>query len=63
MMLVLFLELHLLQSLVALMPQHIFASSTAAVYQACTTGVMAHKSDGQSQLHGLCAPVLCTRER
>ena len=43
MMLILFLDLHLLQSLVVLVPQRDFASSTAAVYQACTTGVVAHK--------------------
>ncbi len=65
MMLLFFLDLDLLQSLVALMPQHAFALSTAAVHQACTTGVLAHKSDGQSQLHGLHlrAPVLSMHER
>ncbi len=44
MMLILFLDLYLLQNLVAVMPQHDFAVLTAAVHQACTTGVMAHKS-------------------
>lgn len=54
-MLLLFLDLHLLQHLVARMPQHDIDSSTAAVHQACTTGVVAYTGQSQGQGLHLCA--------
>ena len=62
----LLLDLHLLQSLSALMPQHDLALSTAAVHQAFTTELWRTRAaDGQSLLHGLhlCDSSLGMREK